>query len=70
MFPTTFVDRVQTCSLGACQLPTSCSVPRFTPRLSGWWTVRAAEEERWAPIAAGLLIIACPDRDLLQHEAT
>jgi hypothetical protein len=35
--------------------------------LGGWWTVRAAEEMRHAPIAAGLLILAAPDRDLLQQ---
>jgi hypothetical protein len=35
--------------------------------LGGAWTVRAAIEEGWAPIAAGLLILAGPDRDLLQE---
>jgi hypothetical protein len=33
----------------------------------GFWTVRAAVEEGWAPIAAGVLILAGPDRDLLQQ---
>jgi hypothetical protein len=35
--------------------------------LGGAWTVRAAIEEGWAPIGAGLLILAGPDRDLLQQ---
>jgi hypothetical protein len=35
--------------------------------LGGAWTVRAADELGYAPIAAGLLILAGPDRDLLQR---
>jgi hypothetical protein len=35
--------------------------------LGGYWTVRAAQETGYAPIAAGLLILAGPDRDLLQE---
>jgi hypothetical protein len=35
--------------------------------LGGAWTVRAEIEEGWAPIAAGLLILAGPDCDQLQH---
>jgi hypothetical protein len=35
--------------------------------LGGAWTVRAEIEEGWAPIGAGLLILAGPDRDQLQH---
>jgi hypothetical protein len=35
--------------------------------LGGAWTVRAATEQGWAPIGAGLLILAGPDRDQLQR---
>jgi hypothetical protein len=35
--------------------------------LGRWWTVRAEIEEGWAPIGAGLLILAGLDRDQLQH---
>jgi hypothetical protein len=34
--------------------------------LAGSWTVRAATEPGYAPIAAGLLILTGPDRDQLQ----
>jgi hypothetical protein len=35
--------------------------------LGGAWTVRADIEGGWAPIGAGLLILAGPDRDALQY---
>jgi hypothetical protein len=35
--------------------------------LGGAWTMRAEIEEGWAPIGAGLLILAGPNRDQLQH---